>query len=362
MSVASSPGQPASGRAADGSHVAGSDAAGLDPNAIDVLRFLIGRSDAAEPAIAEALDLDHRSLRTALRALEQVQLVVRVGAPASASWVALPPRAGLTSLLARRRAELAQWEVYVDELENEYRASSDRRATTGMLEVVTGGEVVSEVYAHLLASSRDEVLHLAKPPYVESASRPAGSATYLELTPDVRMRSVYDADGFTEPVSLDTAARGTDRGAEMRLLSGVPTKLVVFDRRAALLPVVPDDPMAASMVVHAPSLVESLAGLFEELWNRAMPLALWHRIEGRAGDESLPADGLRVGGRSRDVLDLMAAGLTDDAIARALGVSRRTVQKDVSELADALGARTRFQIAMLATEKGLVSGRSTRGT
>jgi len=51
----------------------------------------------------------------------------------------------------------------------------------------------------------------------------------------------------------------------------------------------------------------------------------------------------------------MAGGLTDDAIARTLRVSRRTIQADVSALAAALGARTRFQIALLAAERGLVS-------
>jgi len=44
--------------------------------------------------------------------------------------------------------------------------------------------------------------------------------------------------------------------------------------------------------------------------------------------------------------------MKDDAIARVLNVSRRTVQKHVSEAGSALGARTRFQIALLAAERG----------
>lgn len=57
-------------------------------------------------------------------------------------------------------------------------------------------------------------------------------------------------------------------------------------------------------------------------------------------------------GRMRDILSLMCAGLTDDAIARVLGLSRRTIQKHISETAELLGARTRFQIALLARERG----------
>jgi DNA-binding NarL/FixJ family response regulator len=62
----------------------------------------------------------------------------------------------------------------------------------------------------------------------------------------------------------------------------------------------------------------------------------------------------RVGERRGRVLALMAEGLTDDSIARALGVSRRTVQTEVTALADELGARTRFQIALLASRRGLI--------
>jgi DNA-binding NarL/FixJ family response regulator len=49
----------------------------------------------------------------------------------------------------------------------------------------------------------------------------------------------------------------------------------------------------------------------------------------------------------------MSAGMKDDAIARALRLSRRTVQTHISDLGRQLGARTRFQIALLAQERGL---------
>jgi DNA-binding NarL/FixJ family response regulator len=54
------------------------------------------------------------------------------------------------------------------------------------------------------------------------------------------------------------------------------------------------------------------------------------------------------------VLRLMSAGLKDEAIARALNLSRRTVQKHVTDIMTALGARTRFQAALLASERGWV--------
>jgi DNA-binding NarL/FixJ family response regulator len=51
--------------------------------------------------------------------------------------------------------------------------------------------------------------------------------------------------------------------------------------------------------------------------------------------------------RSDRVLALLSTGATDEAIARQLGVSLRTVQRDVRGILDQLGARTRFQAGQL---------------
>jgi DNA-binding NarL/FixJ family response regulator len=56
--------------------------------------------------------------------------------------------------------------------------------------------------------------------------------------------------------------------------------------------------------------------------------------------------------RSHQVLLLMSDGHKDESIARALGLSRRTVQKCVTAVMTALGARTRFQAALLARDRG----------
>ncbi|WP_248962429.1 helix-turn-helix domain-containing protein [Sphaerisporangium perillae] len=57
-----------------------------------------------------------------------------------------------------------------------------------------------------------------------------------------------------------------------------------------------------------------------------------------------------------DVLALPAAGLQDDAIARQLDVSLRTVQRRVRFLCDRLGARTRFQAGLFAARQNLLDG------
>lgn len=54
----------------------------------------------------------------------------------------------------------------------------------------------------------------------------------------------------------------------------------------------------------------------------------------------------------RELLRLLAEGWQDQAIARQLQVSVRTVARRTAHLMDRLGARTRFQAAVLARDRG----------
>ncbi|MGW3460782.1 cytochrome P450 [Streptomyces olivaceoviridis] len=248
-------------------------------------------------------------------------------------------------------------------LRYEYEEVSAPRAAH-LVEALEHEEEVSARYAQLLKGASAEVLHLAKPPYVTGQHT---SARDVGVADGVRMRSVYETDGFTDAVSLETALRGTAEGGQLRLASRLPVKLVVFDRAAALLPVRGDRPAAGSLVVHSPALVEALVALFESVWERAEPVSLATRREGPPPPVPAPrpedpvpgsdARAVRPDRRTREILHLMATGMKDDTIARVLKVSRRTVQKHVSEAGALLGARTRFQIALLAAERGWLAER-----
>ncbi|MFD5552692.1 hypothetical protein ACFWIA_02495 [Streptomyces sp. NPDC127068] len=55
------------------------------------------------------------------------------------------------------------------------------------------------------------------------------------------------------------------------------------------------------------------------------------------------------------VLDLMSKGFTDDAAAKATGMSVRTYRRHVATLMNELGARSRFQAGVLAARTGLLT-------
>lgn len=54
------------------------------------------------------------------------------------------------------------------------------------------------------------------------------------------------------------------------------------------------------------------------------------------------------------LLRLMRTGAIDETIARELGVSLRTVHRRITRLQNLLGARSRFQLGVIACERGWV--------
>ncbi|MEU3521623.1 LuxR C-terminal-related transcriptional regulator [Streptomyces sp. NPDC006654] len=88
--------------------------------------------------------------------------------------------------------------------------------------------------------------------------------------------------------------------------------------------------------------------LFERVWEQAAAVSMESRHDWPVpgGDRETRPDE-----RTREILRLMATGMKDDTIARVLKISRRTVQKHVSDAGSLLGARTRFRIALLAAER-----------
>jgi DNA-binding CsgD family transcriptional regulator len=136
--------------------------------------------------------------------------------------------------------------------------------------------------------------------------------------------------------------RMVEHGEDARVLADLPVKLMIGDDRTALLVPEPDRVgVDESLVVHAGGLLNAFAGLFETLWTLGVP------VSGGRGPLAEP-----LSEQDRRIVSLMAAGVTDDAIARRLSLSRRTVSRRIGELLERLGATTRFQAGVQAAHRG----------
>ena len=124
-------------------------------------------------------------------------------------------------------------------------------------------------------------------------------------------------------------------GELLRTLAAPPLGLLVADDDRAVVQL-----DGTSLLVTDPTLLTALTRTFEALWVLAVPIT----VTGAVGQD--------LGERDRRIITLMAAGATDDAIARRIGLSRRTVVRRVAVLQEQLGATTRFQAGVQAAQRG----------
>jgi DNA-binding NarL/FixJ family response regulator len=110
-----------------------------------------------------------------------------------------------------------------------------------------------------------------------------------------------------------------------------------------MLPLTPTG-TAGALVVQAPVIIAALREYFELLWERATPLKA-----------SRPAAlGDRLTATQQAVLEMMAEGLHDDAIARRAGISTTTVRRHITAIMNRLGVSSRFAAGAAAHRRGWI--------
>ncbi|MFG1679293.1 LuxR C-terminal-related transcriptional regulator [Nonomuraea sp. NPDC049269] len=166
--------------------------------------------------------------------------------------------------------------------------------------------------------------------------------TKISLGRGVRIRSIHAQITLSDPLMRDHLRDRVAEGVEVRVAPVVPTRMLVYDRRVAVVQADPEDVGAGAVLIRGANVVRSLATIYDYLWLTAS----------EPQDVPRSADGTALTEQQRAVLLLLAAGTKDDVIARRLGVSTRTVTRLVGELTTMLGASSRFQAGVRAARLG----------
>jgi DNA-binding CsgD family transcriptional regulator len=179
----------------------------------------------------------------------------------------------------------------------------------------------------------------AVPADVLEQARPLDTAL---LSRGVKLRLIYQEAIRNDPTTLGYARGLVELGALVRTAPLMGQRLFICDRRFALLPIDPGDRARGAIFVSAAGVVASLVELFEYRWATASPL--------EAGQSVNPETGLT--DVERELLALLADGKTDDAAAKRLDVSLRTIRRMMADLMARLGAKSRFEAGIKAARRG----------
>ncbi|WP_449060445.1 LuxR C-terminal-related transcriptional regulator [Planomonospora algeriensis] len=325
-------------------------ALGLTPAQTSLYDAVLRLHRATCAKLAEAIGDSPESLHRELTTLVRLGVVDEQ----AGEYLARHPAAALGRLIADRLDHLAEESRRIDSvlgsirhLIHQYDAGRDQQTGQFPVELVGGAEELYESVIGMAVQAPPLRLLTAVPDrrtMSDFTQRYADQWIAAQHRGLLSCRALIPADLLQMPGLPEKLVRFERAGARIRTVGSVPSWFLVAGDEVAGLPARWGGTLAESAyrfhLVRASVVVAALRTLFEELWARAAPLP-WTRAD----------DGVV------RVLRLAAQGVGDEAIARQLGVSVRTVRARFADAMTQLGAQSRFQAGVEAARRGWLAER-----
>ncbi|MEZ0106742.1 DNA-binding CsgD family transcriptional regulator [Catenulispora sp. EB89] len=307
---------------------------GLDPLAQAVYSAMLADPSVGVRELKERLGQEEDRIRDTLDRLVELALL-RPSRDQPGELYPVSLVAGMQRLVQRQEEELAAGR---DAVAAGRAAVADRQPAQQLL----GLDAVQSELEQLLAGATVEVLSMVPGSAVRAATLKAAESLDEDMTRRVRSRILYHSTVRQDPATIAYGRWMAERGSEVRLSPSVTRRLLIVDGKTAVVPLKPNETSVGALCVREPGLIDQLTALFELIWTDAVPLGMPAKSDSPAG--LTPTD--------NHLLRLLADGLTDEAAAKRLGISARTVRRIMADLMVRLGAESRFEAGVEAARRG----------
>ncbi|MER5780342.1 LuxR C-terminal-related transcriptional regulator [Streptomyces mobaraensis] len=325
---------------------------------IRLLRLLLTEGETIGPeTAARILGMTERELRSAIAVLHERGLLLK---PQDGRLPRLvSPEAMLGRLIELQRSWHEQAAAALGPMLSALDALGESAARTAAGDsqacTVHGQEQITKVLQDAAYRAREEIVSLHPgAPLPADVLEDSRLRNQRVLDRGVRMRSVYLKSMVRVPHGQAHVRAMQKAGAEVRLAVVLPFRLIVVDRSLAFTSLRDREGEAVALRLRGPELGDLLHQIFEFCWLSAEPV-------GRAGS-GLPSRAEGPPGMSERelaIVRMLFEGRKDESIARALGVSVRTLRRLMTDVMRKLGAETRFQAGAQAVRLGLVAASAT---
>ncbi|MEU9363243.1 helix-turn-helix transcriptional regulator [Streptomyces avermitilis] len=331
---------------------------GLGAHAAEVYRAMLKRPDFGVEDLVSSLGWEQDLVRSALDECVRLSLV-KPSWDAPGGLRAVSPEIGLQALLARQESEflerqqrIAEARIEVARFVDEHTAAQQKLRST-VVERLVGIDDIRSRIEEFTQECGTELLTFATGGPQSEASRQASRPLCEDLAKrGVVMRSIYLDSVHNDPATVEHLRWLHLHGDQVRTTASLPSRMLLFDRTHAVLPIDPDASAAGALVLRGAGVIATLGDLFDRVWESAIPFSGGRPQPRDRGEEELT-------GQEQAVLRLLGEGLTDEVVARKLGVSVRTGRRITAELMGRLGARSRFQAGLRAAQLGWLTGSDT---
>ncbi|GGK31004.1 hypothetical protein GCM10010124_24800 [Pilimelia terevasa] len=326
---------------------------GMSPDADLVYRTLTGAGAQSESGLRLRLGLTAAQTARACDELAAVQALRGVTNPGgrSRTWRAAPTGEFLPRLRDRHRtAEYARAKTRQDAATRTghgavlLAAGLPADLPPGQLGLRTfpGRSAARSRLVDLSARAREYLAMNPEPVFTDETIAAAAPHDLAMLARGTRMVGLAHPGNRSPAVDAHSRAL-EEAGSLHRVALDLPTKLIIADRRVAILPLDPGDLAVGAVEIQQPAVVEALVATYLRAFDKAQECV---------PDDTGPAP---LTDREKAVVILLMQGRTDQAIARALGVSTRTVQYTLRALMDRMHVNTRFALGFAIGGSGLLS-------
>ncbi len=305
-------------------------------------RWLLRHGPARVSEVSEALTFTSSKVQRLLDSIEGKGLVT-CSPEHPRRYIPASPDIALGGLLLQRQQDLQKLELTIRELQK--KATSKRgNGQKELVELITSREAKRQVYQQIPLMATDEVVALVRAPMMisqlDADPEEDNRAQRESINRGVRYRSIVDKDFLELPGAMNATNADIKAGEQVRIVSRLPLKMVIADKRIALIPLDLEQSDSPALLVRSPALLYALYGFFQMIWERAVPIP-YAGVFQPDGFASLSE-------RTQNLISLMAIGSNDKSIAAHMGVSLRTLQRYVADLMRLTQTRTRFQLGWFA--------------
>ncbi|MFC4336341.1 helix-turn-helix transcriptional regulator [Salininema proteolyticum] len=285
----------------------------------------------------QTAEMDPEEFAAAVAHLASVELIeVRDGRLHPRS-----PKSALYNLIASQQDSLTAMMETLPALSKHYRHGIEAMETAPMVEKVTGREDSVRELNRLVEGAADIVQVFERPPFGKSG--PFDGSGPSPLSRGAAVQVVYESSVLSLPDRVAGMEARAGLGEESRIRDRLPFHLFLVDSDEAAIPLGrPGRSFDSVLLVHSSVLTEALSDLFAALWELSVPAF------------SADRSAVELSVEERELLRFLAAGIKDEAIARRLHVSPRTVSRRVNALLERMGGTNRFQAGLLAAKRGWI--------
>lgn len=315
--------------------------------AMEVYRFL-SRGPATLAECCAATGWDTWTVRSVLECLTDAGSVEAQGGEPS-RWVATRPRLAFVDFLSRLRAEYTKLterttslSSVLDELQAAMLAETNREQVQPGVEKIRVPEDLQTTLTELVVGARHSVRAMHPTVASDDAVRVDFSADRALYERGIEIRSIYPHTARRQREGLNYLRHVQEIGGQCRTTVSVPSRVVLVDDRVAVLQ--SRSCGEGGVIARDPNIVAFFAQFFEDAWDSALPVSeydydkdVWREIE-------------------LLVLVELSTGRSDEAIARRLDISTRTLRRYITGLYERFGVATRFQLGVAAARAGVLSG------